>query len=155
MFRGVVSLALLSLFVGCGSDPFGPGLGPTVGPELDGVRLEITASREVEFGEEVVFHVSLSNVGVEPYVFDGFPFDVFVLDSRGRVLWNYFFGGADVGTQHVTIELGEAYEFDLLWHQERNGGGTVPAGTYRAFAAFYPPLPPSLISDRKSITIAD
>jgi hypothetical protein len=149
-----VLLALLGIAtLRCDSDPFGPDLGPIVGPELDGVRLEVTTPRDVSQGEEIPFQVTLRNVGASQYAFVGFPFDVYVLDGRGGVVWNFFFGGVDIGADPTVIEPGAAYEFELHWNQHRNGGGIVPAGTYLVFALFYPSFPPALVSDLRTITI--
>lgn len=54
--RIIVMAALLGLVGACEeSDPFGPDLGPTVGPQLDGVLLELEFPDDLSVGDSVPF----------------------------------------------------------------------------------------------------
>ena len=134
-------------------DFFGPDLGPTVGPEHDGVLLELSFPEQVPAGESVSFRVLLTNVGGEPYTIDDPQFDVYLLDGNGGVLWNFLYDKVIIGGVDHTIQPGEKYEFEIVWELNRNEGRTVGAGDYLVFSVFYPLFPPVLVSEIRSITI--
>ena len=150
-----VLAAVLTGGAACDDDDlFGPDLGPTVGPEHDGVLLELSFPEQVPAGESVPFRALLTNVGSEPYMIDDPQFDVYLLDGSGSVLWNFLYGNVLIGGIPHTISPGETYEFEVVWELNRNESGTVGAGDYLVFSVFYPLLPPVLVSETRSITIA-
>jgi len=124
-----------------------------VGPEHNGVLLELSFPEQVPAHESVFFRVLLTNVGSEPYTIEDPQFDVYVLDGSGSVLWNFLYGNVIIGGMPYTISPGEAYEFEVVWELNRNESGTVGAGDYLVLSVFYPLLPPALVSETRSITI--
>jgi len=153
--RNGVLAGLLVRVSGCDEgDLFGPDLGPTVGPEHDGVLLELSFPERVLEGESVPFRVLLMNVGSEPYTINDPQFDVYLLDGSGSVLWNFLYGNVIIGGIPHTISPGETYEFEVVWELNRNANGTVAAGDYLVFSVYYPLSPPALVSEIESITIA-
>ena len=153
MARVVLYVVLLcSIFVGCGEETFGPDLGQTVGPEHNGLLIEVSFPDTVGVAQQVVFSVSLTNTRATPYTMPQPHFDVFVLDARGNVLWNYLYGAGVIGTEFI-IQPGEAFEIELVWNQNLNESGTVTPGKYGVLAVFFETFPPALVSERKSIVI--
>lgn len=149
----VVLVGMLAGGAACDDDLFGPDLGPTVGPEHDGVLLELSFPEQVLAGGSVPFRVLLTNVESEPFTIEDPQFDVYLLDGSGDVLWNFLYGNVIIGGVDHTIQPGETYEFEVVWELNRNDGGTVAEGDYLVFSVFYSLLPPALVSETRSITI--
>jgi hypothetical protein len=146
-------LFMLSIaFAGCEDELFGPDLGPTAGPEHNGLRIEVSFPDSVGVATQVAFHVTLTNTRTTPYTMPQPHFDIFVIDDGGDVVWNYLFGAGVFGDE-VVIAPGEAFEIDLVWNQNRNESGNIAPGKYSVLAAFFD-LPPALVSERESIVIS-
>ena len=148
-----VLAGLLAGGAACDDDLFGPDLGSTVGPEHDGVLLELSFPEQVPAGGSVPFRVLLTNVGSEPYTIDDPQFDVYLLDGSGSVLWNFLYSNVIIGGVDHTIPPGETYEFEVVWELNRNEGGNVAEGDYLVFSVFYRLLPPAQVSETRSIRI--
>lgn len=152
--RTVAILGMLLLSsVACGDGLFGPDIGPTVGPEHEGLRLELSFPEFVSAGDSIRFHIVLTNTDSQSYTMDSPQFDVYVMDGSGKVVWNFLHGAVIIGPG-PTILPGETYEFDHVWLQNENeGSGTVSAGVYLVFSVFYSGFPPALVSETEAITI--
>lgn len=149
---------LVGLFAGCASDTtVGPNLGDTVGPEYDGLRLEVSFPRTASLGDSIRFDVRLTNLEHQPLYEFAIPyFDVFVLGSDGEVVWNHYHGGANAlsGGQEITLRPGESFEITIPWNLNRNGqDGAVTPGVYRVLAAFIPSVLPVIVTSRLDLVI--
>ena len=151
---GFISLLTAGfLSAGCDDAVSGPDLGPTVGPEHDGLRIEVAFPDTVDLGEEIRFHVTLTNTRTTPYVMPLPHFDVFVMDGGGEVVWNYLYGAGVIGTEMV-IAPGEAFESELPWDQSRNEEGMIEPGRFRVLAVFFD-LPPALVTEVRHLVVIE
>jgi len=71
-----IALLFISSLADCGSNVLGPDLGPTVGPEFMGLRIEIVSPRTIEKNTEVLFQIRLTNTNTEPFLITDPQFDV-------------------------------------------------------------------------------
>jgi hypothetical protein len=151
MLRLTLVMGIVIIVANCGNESFGPDLGPTVGPEHDGLLIELSFPVIVSVGEPVTFHVTLTNTGSAPDTLPQPHFDVFVLSNNGKVLWNYLYGAGVIGTEFV-LAPNESFEIDLAWDQRLNQSGSIPPGDYDVLAVFFD-LPPALVTHRESLVI--
>jgi hypothetical protein len=94
------------------------------------------APASVASGESVVLTFTVVNDGRSPLdlVFGDSCMAEISVASGGAVVWsslNDILCAQSVTTR--TLGPGQSLEFREIWHQSKNGGGTVSPGTYRAF----------------------
>lgn len=154
--RRIALVSVACLFLACDDDSFGPDLGETVGPEFEGLLLEVVGPATANSSEEVRFEIRLTNLRTSPYIAEDPQFDVYVLTGRGLVLWNWLYHNAFVGPWTLEIQPGETFDFSAEWNLRSNRMNDVPSGSYAYFAVYDPSLPsPNFVSETHAIRVAE
>ena len=153
--RRIALVSVACVFLACDDDSFGPDPGETVGPEFEGLLLEVVGPGTANSSDEVQFEIRLTNLRSTPYIVDNPQFDVYVLTGRGLVLWNWLHQNVFVEWT-LEIQPGERFTFASEWNLRSNRMNDIPSGSYSYFAVYYPSPPsPNFVSETHAITIVE